>query len=1025
MRSRFAARGALLLAVLVSLPVFAAFHLMRVVEVFPGTPAAPNAQYVVIQMYASSQNFVTGHDISVFNAQGTEVGNFVFADDVPNGSNQDKILIATPEAVAFFNLQADLEMTPAIISSGGKVCFAGTLDCVAWGAYSGPDTGVGTPYKAATGLATGKAAKRRLDIGGSPSTLEASDDTNNSANDFIEGLPAPRNNLRVNGTIPASTCGNGLLEGLEQCDDNNTNNGDTCSSTCLVTPAPPTISIADVSISEGNAGTKQATFTVTLAPTSAAPVTFDIGTDYGTAAPGSDFVGQSLLGQSIAAGQSSSNFLVTINGDAEVEGNESFTVNLTNVVGAAVADSQARGTITNDDNGVLSIADASVAEGNSGTSTMSFIVSLSSPMPTSVSFNIATSNGTATAGSDYVARSQLPRVLDAGRTRTVFEVAVNGDTAVEVSETFNVTVSGVVGATLGDGAAIGTIINDGDSAVTPISQIQGNSVVSPLQGQAVRAEGVVTALTESGFFLQSGPNEEDGDPSTSEGVFVATRDSSATVSDRVVVHGRVAELAFGGDPKNPGATQLIAETVGIIHHQHRLPKPLSLDAGNAGPDQGIAGLERFEGMRVRAASLRVVGPVDADSRSQVVVDKVARPFLEPGLDPLDRSQRRAGVSAPVSDGNPERLEIDSLGQLGSRPLLVDAGDVIEELSGVLDQADGMYRILPDANGAPFISSGAIPKPVSRPSPSQATFGSLNLPDVSGGLASPDRLIRAAKLSKLICDFARQPDVLVLFGTDGTPDVRCGSDPGYRVEAVGATGGSFLVSDKEVRAGLPKVEVLSISPVGTEAMFRRTDGRLERLHDQPPVLLRVRINRAGAPSVPLTLVASRFAPLPIQPAVSGSVARRNEAMVALREKRLAQAEFLARLVNARQSENLVVFGDFDAPHFSDGHADLLGVVAGRTVARNRVLAYRASPVHPPLTNLTAQLPPAERYTSIRDGNAQVLSHVLANAKLLASYPDLHVEIARVNADFGVDNGDDVEVPLRIGDTDPQVLFLDLE
>ena len=386
MRSRFATPVALLLAALVSLPVLAAFHRMLVVEVFPGTPAAPNAQYVVIQMYANGQNFVSQHDITVFNAQGAEVGKFVFAGNVPNGSNQDKILIATPEAVAFFSLQADLLMTPAIISSGGKVCFADMLDCVAWGAYSGPNTGVGTPYKALTGgLAAGKAAKRRLDIGGSSSTLEASDDTDNSDNDFIEGLPAPRNNLRVNGTIPASTCGNGLIEGLEQCDDNNTYNGDTCSSTCLVTPAPSTISIADVSIGEGNAGTKQATFTVSLAPTSASPVTFDISTDNGTAAPGSDFLSQSLVGQSIAAGQSSSNFLVTINGDIEVEGNESFTVNLTNVAGAAVADSQARGAITNDDNGLLSVADASVAEGNSGTSTMSFIVSLSNPMPTPVS----------------------------------------------------------------------------------------------------------------------------------------------------------------------------------------------------------------------------------------------------------------------------------------------------------------------------------------------------------------------------------------------------------------------------------------------------------------------------------------------------------------------------------------------------------------------------------------------------------------------------------------------------------------
>jgi cysteine-rich repeat protein len=227
--------GRAVFAMLLAIAAFSAqatFHLMKVVEVFPGTAASPSAQYVVIQMYAGGQEFVGGHAITVFNGAGTLVGTFTFTGDVANGANQAKILIATPQAQAFFGVTPDLTMTAALISAGGKVCWGGTLDCVAWGAYTGGTAGVGTPFNAATGLESGKAAIRRLNIAGSPTALDAGDDTDNCANDFISGLPAPRNNAGVLGTVPAATCGNGLLEGLEQCDDHNLVDGDGCSSTC-------------------------------------------------------------------------------------------------------------------------------------------------------------------------------------------------------------------------------------------------------------------------------------------------------------------------------------------------------------------------------------------------------------------------------------------------------------------------------------------------------------------------------------------------------------------------------------------------------------------------------------------------------------------------------------------------------------------------------------------------------------------------------------------------------------------------
>ncbi len=211
----------------------ASFHLMKVVEVFGGTPAAPNAQYVVIQMYSGSQNFVVGHQITIYNAAGTLINTFTFPSSVANGNNQDKILIATPEAATFFGLAADLTMSAALVQAGGKACFdAIPEDCVAWGSWSGGSTGVGMPFNASGGLISGKAAIRRLDIAGGATTLESADDTNNSVNDFLAGTPAPKNNARVTGAAPANTCGNSVIEGLEQCDDGDATDAGTCNANC-------------------------------------------------------------------------------------------------------------------------------------------------------------------------------------------------------------------------------------------------------------------------------------------------------------------------------------------------------------------------------------------------------------------------------------------------------------------------------------------------------------------------------------------------------------------------------------------------------------------------------------------------------------------------------------------------------------------------------------------------------------------------------------------------------------------------
>ena len=112
----------------------------------------------------------------------------------------------------------------------------------------------------------------------------------------------------------------------------------------------------------------------------------------------------------------------------------------------------------------LSIGDVSVAEGNSGTSTATFTVTLSTAASSAVTVDYATANGTATAGSDYVAASGT-LTFAAGTTTRTLPVTVNGDTTGEANETFPVNLSAASGATLADAQGTGTIVND-DSVPT-------------------------------------------------------------------------------------------------------------------------------------------------------------------------------------------------------------------------------------------------------------------------------------------------------------------------------------------------------------------------------------------------------------------------------------------------------------------------------------------------------------------------------------------------------------------------------
>ncbi len=225
--------------------------------------------------------------------------------------------------------------------------------------------------------------------------------------------------------------------------------------------AQPDISIDDLIVTEGNAGTTVATFTVSLSAPSASTVTVDFITNGVTATGGTDFVGGSGIVTFVPTDVSEP-VTVTINGDLLDELNETFTVDLSNPSNATILDAQGVGTITDDDPPpTISIGDVTVTEGDTGTTNASFTVSLSAVSGLPVSVDFTTVDGSATQPGDYTLTTGT-LVIPANTPSAPIVVPVVGDTTVEGTETFTVNLSLPVNATIADGTATGTITdNDG------------------------------------------------------------------------------------------------------------------------------------------------------------------------------------------------------------------------------------------------------------------------------------------------------------------------------------------------------------------------------------------------------------------------------------------------------------------------------------------------------------------------------------------------------------------------------------
>ncbi|HEV3467696.1 MAG TPA: Calx-beta domain-containing protein [Pyrinomonadaceae bacterium] len=356
--------------------------------------------------------------------------------------------------------------------------------------------------------------------------LTAVTDQNNSADLFRRDLQADttilitlhRSGTRAEGGVPIgpslSLSADGRVVAFESLSANLVSTPDTNGALDVFVRAPllPTISVNDVSVVEGNSGSRPANFTVTLAGGSpSGVVTARAVFLSGSARQGVDF-DAAPVSLTFAPGERTKTVAASVLGDRFAEGTETFRLELRDVVGATVGDGVGIGTILDDDTAPsLTVGDVTVTEGDSGTKEVAFTVRLSRVSNASVSFEFAFSGGTAVENEDFLDAGG-GALIAAGLTSTRLTVNVRGDTIDESNETFFLDISSPTGATVADGRGVGTILDDDDGGVgAPTAQFTAH-VRSVNEGAGIVAvtvtrSGDLSAAAAVDFATSSSPSD--------------------------------------------------------------------------------------------------------------------------------------------------------------------------------------------------------------------------------------------------------------------------------------------------------------------------------------------------------------------------------------------------------------------------------------------------------------------------------------------------------------------------------------
>lgn len=959
----------------------------------------------------------------------------------------------------------------------------------------------------------------------------------------LDGNAAP-NRTAIASTITGLNIANGATFWIRWVDFNATGADDGLAiddfSITAAGAAPPTsVTVNDVTVAEGNSGTSLLTFTVTRSDNAGA-FSVDFATADATAAVGSDYAAANGTLTFTAGGALTQTVSVTINGDTTTEADETLQLNLANLVNTAgtatITDAQGVGTITNDDATPISVSinDVTITEGNSGTSVANFTITRTGGTG-AFAVDFATANGTATAGSDYLGGAGTLNFASGENSVTV-NVTINGDTTGEVNETFFINLTNATnGAILADAQGQGTITNDDN---TLISQIQGNSYYSPLlrasgvsgfnvaSSFTVTVQAVVTALdgvgNRQGFYLQEELADQDGNPFTSEGIFVITRTDGNVgttlaaaapglqVGDRVTVTANIVE--YQGFNSNLPITALINPTGITINSSGNALPTIVLDASVNIPSQaftlvtpdftdsvddagdsfdpanfGLSFWETVEGQLVSIPDVRVADGFIATSGGQPFFKAYSGVHADaaqinsrggytiggdPALSPPDTASANDNVQTGgrvlhEGDTNPDIFEVDFTGFATPAPagLATSAtiGDSLGTLDGIIDFDFQELKLFVTRFEAGSIQTNGQPAPevaTYTPDSRQLTFANFNVEN----LDPTDGAARFTAIANAIATNLKAPDIIAIeeiqdnngaAAGDGISATGTDASTTWQmlVDALNlATGFVYQWVDEapiynaeggeqsgNIRVGFlyntGRVQLGNLAANATLAERRQFTDRIgDGTRDAGDLITFsddqvTGINAADWAGTRRSLLGqfvfrgeTVFAVANHFPSKGGSgnffqfnqnLESGNPANAGFAQRN-AIAEDLYTVINRIQvnapSVGIISGGDYNEFQFYRALEAASGYVFADGTVRNDGAR---------LTNLTLTLAEAERYTFTFDGRSQALDHILVNQQLadIASY-----DIVHLNTGYNA-SGTGANASPALSDHDPAVVQLD--
>lgn len=480
-------------------------------------------------------------------------------------------------------------------------------------------------------------------------------------------------------------------------------------------------------------------------------------------------------------------------------------------------------------------------------------------------------------------------------------------------------------------------------ATHQIADVQGTGDATPLAGQTVRVEGVVTGDFQkgdqlSGFFLQD--PTPDADPKTSDGLFAfaGTSVKEVKVGDRVLVTGKAVEFN-GLTELSPVTAVDVCGTGTIAPAAYDLPRA---DGTTFEPQENV--------LLTFPEKLTATEHFQLGRFGEVTVSAAGRLF-QPTEGHGDTQARNGRRRLLIDDGstrqNPDRIPY-------TEPEVLRLGDTVTGLTGVLSYGFGLYRLQPTEN-VTFARANprpAAPGPVGSANVRVASFNTLNWFTTLGKRGADTADERERQLAKLVAALkGLNADVVGLMEVENNGETAIKA----LVDRLNATVGAGTYAwIKHPNPGTDEIHVALIYKPGRVRPVGAARSSAEPVFERPPL---VQSFMRRLVSEPFTVVVNHLKSKSCGTA-TGPDADQGDGQGCWNARRVTQAKAVSALT--KQVVNPLVLGDLNAYSGEDPIKVLTGGgLAGQT---------------------QRFVPAAQRYSYVFDGQSGELDHVLAGAHL---------------------------------------------